>query len=594
MKRFKARREQFLRVASLATVAWALILQAGLANGPPAVVDPPAVDETMAPTYDILIEKTVQTPDIPPRPDIVFLSDTTGSMGDAIANVQDNIDLIMADVEAGTTGTPFFAAAQYRDEEQYGSLGPLFQVDQGLTDNQAAVSAAVSGWSANSGGDEPEAQLNALYQLATGAVSYRDQSTSVIVWFGDAPGHDPSNGNSEVDATNALNAANDGDGIIVIAIDIETEGNSGLDGTAGGTVPGGQGTRIADATGGELIPDASPDEVSDAILAALQNLPITVVPVAVGCDPLVVTFSPTSQTVTSGDPAVFDETITVPADASVAGQTVECTVEFRDEFGNVLVVGDEEAIQAITVDIPLAIDLDPDTKVNELSEDNAHTVTAYVSSLDVPLGLGGKTVQFEVTGTNPGYGASTTTDDDGVATFGYSVPISCNSLGTDTITGCTNRADSPDLFETCDEVTKDWVDTIPPVAECVPTENPHGDTEPTAPGEGEQGQNQDGFYQLLATDNLVDGCAPLDLFVEDTGSGAVFGPFGVGTKIKYIEDPDAVPEIAAMGGNNGNGKGKSKDTDWRIKGTGDAVLTAVDQSGNVSAPVNCLVPPPPQ
>jgi hypothetical protein len=49
-----------------------------------------------------------------------------------------------------------------------------------------------------------------------------------------------------------------------------------------------------------------------------------------------------------------------------------------------------------------------------------------------------------------------------------------------------------------------------------------------------------------------------------------------------------------MGGNNGNGKGKSKDTDWRIKGTGDAVLTAVDQSGNTSDPVNCLVPPPPQ
>ena len=593
MKRFIARRTGFLRVASLATVAWALILQAGLANGLPAVVDPPAVDETMAPTYDILIEKTVQTPDIPPRPDIVFLSDTTGSMGEAIANVQDNIDLIMADVEAGTTGTPFFAAAQYRDTADQ-SDPPLFQVDQGLTDNQAAVSAAVSGWSADSGGDEPEAQLNALYQLASGAVTYRDQSTAVIVWFGDAPGHDPSNGISEVDATNALNVANDGDGIIVIAIDIDTPFNSGLDGTAGGTVPGGQGTRISTATGGELIPDALPDEVSAAILAALQNLPITVVPVAVGCDPLVVSFSPASQTVTSGDLVNFTETITVPADASVAGQTVNCKVEFQDEFGTVLEVGDEPAIQDITVDIPLAIDLDPDNEVNELSEDNAHEVTATVTSLDVPLGLGGKTVEFEVTGTNPGYGATTTTDDDGVAIFGYAVPVSCDSLGSDTITVCTNRADSPDVFGTCDSVTKDWVDTIPPVAECVPTENPHGNNEPTAPGEGGQGQNQDGFYLLVAEDNLEDGCAPLELFITDNGSGTVFGPFGVGTEIKYIEDPDAIPEIAAMGGNNGNGNGKSKDVDYRIKGTGDALLTAVDQSGNMSDPVYCLVPPPPQ
>jgi hypothetical protein len=573
-------------------VAWALILQASLVNA--QVVAPPAVEDTMAPTHEISIEKTVQTPDIPPRPDIVFLSDTTGSMGPAIANVQANAASIMTAVTAGTSGTPFFAAAQYRDTADE-SDPPLFNVDIDLTDDQDAVNDAIGLWSAGSGGDEPEAQINALYQLATGAVTYRDQATAVIVWFGDAPGHDPSNGHSEVDATNALLAANDGDGIIVLAIDIDTEGNSGLDGTAGGSVPGGQGTRIADATGGELIPNASPEDVSDAILAALDNLPITVVPEAVGCDPLVVSFSPASQTVISGDPVVFTETITVPADASVAGQTVTCTVEFRDDLGNLIVVDEVGAIQDITVDIPLAIDLDPDTETNELSEDNVHTVTATVTSLDVPLGLGGKTVDFEVSGTNaatanPGSGSSDT-NDAGETTFSYDVPISCDSLGTDTITGCTDRADGE---EVCDEVTKEWVDTIPPVAQCVATENPHGNNDPNAPGEGDQGQNQDGFYELLAEDNLVDGCRPLELYIEDNGSGTVFGPFGVGTEIKYIQDPDAIPESAPMGGNNGNGNGKSKDVDYRIKGTGDAVLTAVDQSGNTSDPVYCLVPPPPQ
>jgi len=66
-------------------------------------------------------------------------------------------------------------------------------------------------------------------------------------------------------------------------------------------------------------------------------------------------------------------------------QTVECTVEFRAGDGFVLVVNDEEATQDITIDIPLAIDLSPDTEVNELSEDNSHTVKAHLTSLDVDL-----------------------------------------------------------------------------------------------------------------------------------------------------------------------------------------------------------------
>ena len=574
MMRFKARRDGFLRVAVLATVAWAFILQASMVNA--QVVNPPAVDDTLAPTYSIDVDKTVQTPDIPPRPDIIFLADTTGSMTDALLNVQANASTIMSDVDDGTAGTPYFAAAEYRDT----SDSYFFLLNQGLTSDQDAVNAAIGTWDADEGGDTPECQLNALYELATGAVTFREDATAVIVWFGDASGHDPCNGVTEVAATAALVAAE----IAVIAIDVNTGLGDGLNFT-------GQAQRIADATGGQFFLGATPEEVSDAILAGLSNLPITVVPAAVGCDPLDVSFDPASQTVTSGDPVNFTETIAVPAAASVAGQTVDCTVEFQDEDGNLLAVGDEPAIQDISIDIPLAIDLDPDTEVNELSEDNEHEVTATVTSLDVLLGLGGKTVEFEVTGANPGYSASTSTDDVGVATFGYTVPMSCDSLGTDTITGCTDRADGG---EECDAVTKDWVDTIPPVAECVPTENPHGDTEPTAPGEGGQGQNQDGFYELLAEDNLVEDCAPLQLFITDTGSGTVFGPFAVGTEIKYIEDPEAIPEIAPMGGNNGNGKGKSKDTDWRIKGTGDAVLTAIDQSGNTSDPVYCLVPPPPK
>jgi len=86
----------------------------------------------------------------------------------------------------------------------------------------------------------------------------------------------------------------------------------------------------------------------------------------------------------------------------------------------------------------------------------------------------------------------------------------------------------------------------------------------------------------------------LDVYVIDDGSGVVFGPFPVDTNIKYVEDADAIPESHPMGGNNDGAGGNSLQVDWFIKGTGDAVVTAVDGSGNVSAGVYCLVPPPPK
>ena len=73
----------------------------------------------------------------------------------------------------------------------------------------------------------------------------------------------------------------------------------------------------------------------------------------------------------------------------------------------------------------------------------------------------------------------------------------------------------------------------------------------------------------------------------DDGSGAVFGPFPDGTKIKYTEDDDAVPEIEPMGGNHGSGNGKGVAVDWQIIGNGDALVL------DIVATTACLVPPPP-
>ena len=134
-------------------------------------------------------------------------------------------------------------------------------------------------------------------------------------------------------------------------------------------------------------------------------------------------------------------------------------------------------------------------------------------------------------------------------------------------------------------------DATPPEVSCVETVNPSGKNIPpagktTLPGP-KGGQNEDGFYELTAED-MIDPNS--EVYVEDTGSGTVFGPFVSGTKIKYTEAPGAVPKQKKIGSD----KGKAGAVSWHIIGNGDAAVYAVDLSGNQSDSISCLVPPLPK
>jgi len=551
-----------LRGAEASVTLIALLLSTGLAF---AGADPPAVNETLDPGEQVVIDKTVTTPPIPPNPDVCFLADTTASMGTALNNVKANASTVMNTV-IGAQPTAQFCVAEYRDISDGLPVGGYLRLNRSVTPSVGDAQTAINTWAPVGGGDVPEAQIPALHYLATSpSVGFRTGSTRIIAWFGDSSGHDPRAGINLATAIAALQAAN----IRVVAVPV-TAGGNGLDST-------GQATAIVNATSGSLVP-ADPNAVAGAILTGLQNLPVTVTPVPVGCNPLNVSFAPTSQTVTSGDDAVFTETIGVPNDPSLAGTKITCSVEFKDN-GNVI------ATQQITVTIPILLDLNPNTDVNELSPGASHTVTATVTDGN-GAGASGKTVNFEVVaGPNSGETGSHTTDAAGNAEFTYAATQGLAGIGTDTIEACVTDQDAVDH---CDSVTKDWVDTTPPPIQCIEGVNPGGST-PGAPGKGGQGQNQDGFYTLLA-DDVVD-LAPV-IFVVDTGADGAFGtsddfqfgPFASGTNIKYTEangaDPSQVPG--------------SDDVDWRLKGQGDAAVYAVDFSGNESAPVFCFVPPPPK
>ena len=302
------------RLRAIALAALPAVLAVGTVGLPTAHaaagVDPASVTLTLGPGQSSTVNKVVHTPVVPPNPDIVLLADTTGSMAAPIGNVRANAASVVADVQAAQP-TAQFAVAEYRDASFDGPAA--FRVDQGLTADPTAVQNGINAWSAGGGGDIPEDYLNALFQLSAGAVGFRAGGTPIIAWFGDAPSHDPSNGHTLADTIAALQAA----GVRAVAVNV---GSGGLDSF-------GQATAITDATGGVFLDNVSADQVSQAILAGIKAIPVTVTPVA-NCAPgLSVTFDAASRTVPSGSDANFVETIHVAPSAGAG--TLTCAVDFQ-------------------------------------------------------------------------------------------------------------------------------------------------------------------------------------------------------------------------------------------------------------------------
>ena len=99
-----------LRVA----VAVAFVAAGSLSSVYAQGLDPASVTQALKPGDSFDLTKTVITPPIPPRPDICYLADTTGSMGATLTNVRNNATMIMNLVRAAQPDSQF-CAAQYKD-----------------------------------------------------------------------------------------------------------------------------------------------------------------------------------------------------------------------------------------------------------------------------------------------------------------------------------------------------------------------------------------------------------------------------------------------------------------------------------------------
>jgi hypothetical protein len=608
--------------ASFVALSVSAVLLAGSAAAT-ASVTPASLEETADPGATVgPITKTVTTPGIAPNPDIVFVIDQTTSMGPAIDNVKAGLAGILSSVATAQPDAQF-AVTVYKDQVD---SPPIFDVRQGLTGDVAAVTTAVNSISlAGGGADAPEDYIYALFQLASGAISFRPDSTRFAVLVGDSSSHDPSAGVTQAAAIAALEA----EGVHVLAIDVgPTPGtiSNGLDAT-------GQAGAITTATGGQYAAGAA-TETSTLILDALQSQPVTVTHSLSECSPdLTVSLTPPSVTVISGADAVFTETITVAADAPQA-TTLTCTVEFlidgraqaltqsiSVEVNDVtppVVVVDDQTVEATgpdgaTVDLgatavdnvdgPLTPDCTPpsgSTFSIEPTTPGIHVVLCSATDAAGNTGSDEATITIvdtippvlslpsdvTVEATGPG-GAVVDFTATATDIVDVTVPVDCNpppgslfpvgSGSTTTTVTCT----ATDMHGNSSSGTFDVTvqDTTPPITACPEGPNPGGNV-PAAGRNPRSGQNPDGFYLLEAVD-IVD-LAPT-VTVTDTGSGEVFGPFPSGTTIKYVQAASG-PSIKAGPG----------DVDWHIKGTGDAAVVGTDFAGNSSDPVDCLVPRPPK
>jgi len=180
-------------------------------------------------------------------------------------------------------------------------------------------------------------------------------------------------------------------------------------------------------------------------------------------------------------------------------------------------------------------------------------------------------VAFEVlAGPNAGAAGTGITDDLGTATFGLTNPNQDPSgLGTDVVEACF----SDDLGnEECAQAEVVWANLSPPVAGCTVTRGPDGE-----PMRLRSDSEVRGFLRLAAED-VID--PDPQVFVRDTGTGEIFGPFADGDVVRYTRAPGPAPDEGEFGG-------PTSDVVAHLMGSGDPMVFARDLSENESDPVPC-------
>jgi hypothetical protein len=553
------------------------------------------------PTIDVEVQGTASIGLGEPDATFVYIMDVSGSTdvgsGTGCSPVLDCEqkfvvalnDAVVTSGQADEAGLVVFAdSAATADMSPAGGDQLLTTPDAGPGDVTTVIDSTFSVFGGNGGVAQftnkvvgNQTNCTAGLEAALTVVNASSNGTNVGVMVSDGQCDD--SGGGGLAAFNAAIAALNSAGAVIntVATGLNASGdpNSCTDTTVGfdGTLQD-----IADGTGGMCFevadPGNLPDIIPELIGATLDSLEIEV--------------DGGGQTPISNDD--IDPDLPLPAADTASYSTTVLGLGPGDHVicvtanGSDVTGGTASVTQCETIHL-LQLEASPATETNELGLDNMHTVTATVVGDPAYVSANPRVVDFDVSGQNAGATGTCSpnpdcsTDAAGQVSFTYSVPVEPDSLGTDTIRVSTIIAGQ----ETFIDLEKEWVDTTPPVPSCTESVNPHGQNTPpagstTLPGP-KGGQNEDGFYLLSAEDDVWPA-EDLEIFVNG------FGPFAVDDVIKYTQDDDAVPEMKPIGSGNGQAGAVAA----HIIGNGDASVTAVDGSGNVSEPILCLVPPLPK
>jgi hypothetical protein len=167
---------------------------------------PTTFSATLAPGESATESKEALLAGAPPRGDVVFSFDLTGSMGGELNNVKSNAVDIMTAV-AGVIDDVSFGVVSYMDYPQYYStFTPCtysatygsaaggdypYRMDQAVTGTPGDVAAAINGLVLGSGWDFPESYSRAFFESYSDAtIGWRGGAKKIFVNFADAVPHD--------------------------------------------------------------------------------------------------------------------------------------------------------------------------------------------------------------------------------------------------------------------------------------------------------------------------------------------------------------------------------------------------------------------
>ncbi|MFI9814644.1 DUF11 domain-containing protein [Saccharothrix variisporea] len=287
---------------------------------------------------------TLRTPEVPARPEIMFLLDTTFSMDTAVRAVRANLVDAMRQI-AEKEPLARFGIAAYQDASDGESL--RYQPATAMTTREEVkkILEDKDKLVIGDGGDDPEDWFNALHRVTQDGIFTQPGTSRIVVVAGDAASHNSPDkcgdyygpNNCEADypywEESRIERELKALGIHLVAVPVVPPAPTVP--AAAAEVPGlngrEQASRLTDATGGVLTEGYRPDQIVAGIRHGISRLPVTVTPQAYCPDGVSIEFTPPSATVPGNTDVTFQETVRLdPPEPGIAavGDRDECRVEF--------------------------------------------------------------------------------------------------------------------------------------------------------------------------------------------------------------------------------------------------------------------------